>query len=551
MRLRVFASAVVAAAVLVSLPAGAAEKSRTADRFDVTLNLGRDGSMTVTEGITIRFTGGPFTSVTRTLPRRAYDGIVDITAAMEGTTLPPGRGPGQVLVKRGEDGRTVTWHFTPVVDATRTFTLTYTVLGVVERLADQDRVNWMPVPARRDYPIRTVAVRLAWPDGAVLAGVPTISFGSARLTGDGRSAIFEAAALDRRQTVELSAGFAPGTAAAAPPAWQRRRDLGRAMALPSAIAAGTIVLAGMAWMLLFWNSHRREAVDGCSPARDLAPPEALPVALAGAILSPGAGAAWPHALATLLDLARRGIVHIEELQDQPWHRSRDYLIRLLTPGTDLRSHERGLLDLLFTTTAGPITSVTLSAAGRAAQSRLRLFQRPLEEELLAAGLVSPEHARTRGALVRGGLLLVAAGAIGFVVAAVLAREYGGWPLVVPGSLVGVAVSVLIVASRYSVLTTAGRFRAAQWASFFEVVREVAKGRRRIADAAWFEPYLPHAAVRGHAPQWVKAFDRAGKIAGVPAWFVFAGASEKSAFRRLADMLSRAQAAGVQHRHAAA
>ncbi|MBE3133762.1 MAG: DUF2207 domain-containing protein, partial [Acidobacteria bacterium] len=434
MSMRRIASVLVAAGWLTSVPGSAAEKARTADRFDVGLVLGRDGSMTVTETIVVRFEGGPFSSATRTLPKRTYDGLVDIVAAMDGTRLPPGRGAGQVLVKRGDDGRTVTWHFSPIADATRTFTLSYRVLGVIERLADQDRLKWAPVPARRDYPIRSSAVRLEWPAGASLASAPSISSGTVRVSDDRRSATFETTGLDGRQTVELSAGFSPGSATAATPGWQRRRDRGWAMAPAFAIGAGTVLLAGAAWMLVFWNSHRRESMAGRSLARETAPPETLPVALAGAILTPGAGGTWSHALATLLDLARRGILRIEEAPGRTWHGSRDDVIHLVGRDVALRSHERGLLDLLFTTKNGPITSVRLSAAGRAAQSRLKLFQRPLGEELMAANLVSPEHVRTRGALVRGGLLLVAVAAIGVVVAAALTSQYGGWPLLVPASL---------------------------------------------------------------------------------------------------------------------
>ncbi|MBE3132180.1 MAG: hypothetical protein IMZ55_01805, partial [Acidobacteria bacterium] len=100
-----------------------------------------------------------------------------------------------------------------------------------------------------------------------------------------------------------------------------------------------------------------------------------------------------------------------------------------------------------------------------------------------------------------------------------------------------------------VLTTAGTCRAAQWAAFFRFVRDVAKGRRPITDTVWFEQYLPYAAVRGHASQWVKAFDRSGKVMGPPAWFAAAAGSERSALGRLAEMLSRAQAAGVHKQHA--
>ena len=322
----------------------------------------------------------------------------------------------------------------------------------------------------------------------------------------------------------------------------------REMTLPFVVGAATILLAGIVWMLVFWNAHRRESVAGQVQARETAPPDALPVALAGALLSPGAGTTWSHALATLLDLASRGLVRVEEVSGRGWAGSQEYMIHRVQSDAAVRLHERGLLDLLFKRKDEPMTSVKLSAAGRAAQVHLKVFQRPLGEELLASGLVCPERSLTKRALVRGGLVLIVVAALGVAVAAVLARTFGPWPLLVPASVLAIGISVLIMASCFNVLTTAGRMRAARWASFFRFVSDAAGGRASIADPAWFESYLPYAAVRGRAAQWVKTFERSGRVTRAPAWFVAAGGPGSSPLRRLADMLSRAKTAGEHRQH---
>lgn len=317
----------------------------------------------------------------------------------------------------------------------------------------------------------------------------------------------------------------------------------RGMALPCVLVAATILLAGLAWILVFWNAHRREPAPTHQRTSETTPPESLPVALAGAILSPSGGAGWTHALATLLDLAHRGVLRVEEVPRQRLVDAHKYVIRLVPGHADLRPHERGLLDLLFRRGAEPTTSVKLSAAGRAAQSHLKLFQRPLREELLAAGLVCPERSRTKGALVRGGLALVSVAALGLVVAGLSAEQLGPWPLLVPGAVLAVGLAVLIMAGAFGILTTSGRTRAARWASFLRFVGDTAGGRRPAVDPAWFEPYLAYAAARGRAAQWVRAFERSGRVSAAPAWFVPADSSGGSPLRRLADMLSRAKAAG--------
>ena len=547
-----FTLAAVAIGWLLPLPAFGAEKALIAERFDVDLVLARDGSAAVTETIVFRFDGGPFTSITRQLSTRNTDGITDLSASIDGTPCPTGRQPGQVQIKR-ENGVTVTWRFLPASDTDRTLTLNYRVRGVVQRLPASDVFTWRAVPGRRSYPVRAGTVDVSWPQGGIPLGAPRVSNGTAQIASDGRSVTFAAnEGLRPDATLDLTLEFVAGSAAATTPNWQSRQERGRAAAPAMVMGAGAILLAAVVWMLTFWFGHRAEPVAAGPMTRLTAPPDALPVALAGALLSPGAGATWAQAFATLLGLAQRGVIRIEELPGRTWPGVREYLLHLETRPTELRGHERGLLDLLFTSKAGAVTTVKLSAAGRAAQSRLKLFKLPLTEELTAAGLVSPEQAQTRSVLVRWGLLLVVLAAAGFVVAGVLVRQYSGWPLLVPGSLMLVAVSLLIMASRFSVLSSAGRSRAVGWRSFFGFIQAVAKGREPITNPSWLERYLPYAAARGSGQQWVKKFDTSGTMVKVPEWFIVAPASSdhRTPLGRLADMLSRAQAAGTANHTAA-
>ena len=550
--IRRFVLAAVAVGWLLPSPPFGAEKALSAQRFDVDLVLARDGSVAVTETIAFRLDGGPFTSIVRQLSTRSTDGIVDLAASIDGTPCPVGRQPGQVQIKR-KDGVTVTWRFLPASDTVRTLTLSYRARGVVRQSAASDLFTWRAIPGGRSYPVEAGTVQVSWPQGGVLLGAPRISYGTAEVANDGKSATFAASeGLGRDARLEVTLEFVAGSAAAAMPNWQSRQERGRAAAPALAMSAGAILLAAAAWMLTFWFGRRPEPIAAAPVTRVAAPPDALPAAVASALMSPGASVTWAQALATLVELAERGIVRIEEPSDRPRFGVREYLLHLDARPTELRGHERGLLDMVFTSKAGPVTTVKLSAAGGAAQSRLKLFKLPLTEELAAAGLVSPEEAQTRSALVRWGLLLVVLAAAGFVVGGVLVSEYNGWPMLVPASLMLVAVSVLIMASQFSVLSSAGRARAVDWRSFFRFIKEVAQGREPITDPSWLERYLPYAVARGSGQQWVRRFDKAGAAAQVPEWFVAVPASSdrRTPLARLADMLSRGRAAGMQH-HAGA
>ena len=61
-----------------------AAKSYSADRYDVDVVLQSDGSALVTEAVTFRYEGGPFTYAFRGIPTRFTDGIRDLRVSEEG-----------------------------------------------------------------------------------------------------------------------------------------------------------------------------------------------------------------------------------------------------------------------------------------------------------------------------------------------------------------------------------------------------------------------------------------------------------------------------------
>ena len=546
MRAGVFLAAFVICSVRPGAAAQAAEKTLFAERVEVQLSLAGDGSVAVTETTAFRFVGGPFPSVARRLSTRDTDGIVEIAADVDGVPFPVGRQAGTIRVER-EDGVLVTWRLGPVSDTSRTLTLRYRVRGVTRREGGADILAWRALPSRRSYAVGAATVTVTWPDGAVLTDTPRVSNGAIHVDGAGRRATITAGRrLPPGTGLDFTLGFAPGGVAPTVAAWQARRDRGRAAAPAIATSAGAILLALVSWLVVFRIGQRREPETTTAAVNETIPPDELSVALAAAIVAPGGAATWSHALATLVDLAGRGVVRVEGQPGRTGRASGECLIRLVHRPTGLRAHESGLLDLLFASKDGSVTSVTLSAAGRAAQSRLKVFTLPVSDEIAAAGCVSHERAHTRAALVRWGLLFVLLATAGFIGAAFLASDYGAWPLLVPGAVLVAAITLLIASSQVSPLSSAGLRRAAPWRSFFTFIRDVAKGRRPAADPAWFDAYLPFAVARNVGRDWVRAFEKTGQVAAPPPWFspVAPSGGRHSSLRQLADMLSRAQAAGV-------
>jgi hypothetical protein len=100
------------------------------------------------------------------------------------------------------------------------------------------------------------------------------------------------------------------------------------------------------------------------------PPSELPPGMAGAINASGAEPSWAHALATLFDLADRGVLKIEEMPEKKWFQSRGFVIKQVQVPAELLPHERSLLDLLFETKGGREEQVELSELSGRVSSRL-------------------------------------------------------------------------------------------------------------------------------------------------------------------------------------
>ncbi len=191
-------------------------KEYSADRFDVNAAVQTDGSLLVSETVVFRFIGGPFTYVFRELPTDYTDGITEIAASIDGVTLPPGQGAGQVEIS-GRDPIKVTWHFAPTSDATPTFVLRYRTLGVVRQERDADLLLWYALPTDYDYRIASSTVRVTFPRTATLLSTPEVRKGQAAVEAGAGQITFSARDLKANSTLLVALRFPSGSLVEAPP----------------------------------------------------------------------------------------------------------------------------------------------------------------------------------------------------------------------------------------------------------------------------------------------------------------------------------------------
>ncbi len=505
----------VSATLLTGCDAG---KSYSADRFDVDAVLvGQDGSLQVTEVVVFRFTGGPFTYVFRKLPTGYSDGISDIRAAMDGQPFTRGAGPGQVEIE-GRDPIKVRWRFAPTSDSTHTFVLTYRMNGIVRQEAGADRLLWDALPDDHNYRIAQASVKVSYPATAkLLPASAGIRRGDGTAITGPNSATFVAENLRSDSPLRVEMRFAPGSLIETPPGWQTRSAQARLTAPTFGGAAVAVLLLGVLGLIALWNGRRREAPE--KPAfRPTAPPSDLAPAIAGALNGSGSQPSWANAVATLFDLARRGVLRIEESAQRAWYRKHDFVLDLLDQPANLRPHEVGLLRALFEGKKGMATiSVKLSDLSSRLATRLKWFNEPLKEEMRAAGFLDPARTKTRNSFFLIGILLLAVMLAGLILAVVLVPRFEGWPFLILGSLFVLSLTAFVMGGAYSPLSDRGSQEAARWQGFYEYLRDVTKGREPAWDLRQFERYLPYAATYGLAEKWARAFKERGG-AEIPAWF---------------------------------
>jgi hypothetical protein len=449
----------------------------------------------------------------------------------------------------------------------QTYVISYDVHGVVNPLPDHQELYWNPIDEQWRVPVIDASVTLEGPAKVRQARCFRGARGSVaecdRSVDDSGQVRFSAAVLDPGQGLAVVASFPSGTfPSAAPilePVWRADRafattpaTVGVAGALLVLLVGGVLVLAalrgrderylgtapglspgsGGAELVSRWFLPRHPPVTLRSE-----PPPGLRPGMVGTLLDERANVI--DVTATLLDLAVRGYLRIEETGQDPEVRIPDWwLVRLVTgdrdepredldqhppgPGAtgpvdtddELRPYEAALLEAVFRDGE----RVRLADVVEHLRQDLVRVQRLLYQDVTARGWMRGHPAAVRfGWYLRGGALV----AVGVGATAALAL-WTGWGLVgLPVVLAGV-VAVLF-AARMPVRTTAGTAVLAQAKGFRLYLETV--GAEHLPER-WservFGPYLPYAVVFGLTRRWTGRYrETAGAAAGTSplSWFV--------------------------------
>jgi hypothetical protein len=524
------------ASVLLCLlgTAPALAKDYVADRFDVHVRVLPGNLLEVTETVVFRF-DGTFDHVFRELPARRTDGIEIVRASMDGRPFPLGAGRNEADVS-GRSKVRVQWRFDPVSDTSHTFGLTYRVRGAVERQEGHDELGWQALPTTHEYPIASSTIAFVFPEALADSGPldpPSVEWH--RVEGDTSVTPAAAEAGPGAPAYRLSAGgirsngwvmarfsVPQNSLIIGPPDWQQQELRTRALSMWWLAGAGGIGLVAL--FVLFGIRQHYDAPPGdLEPAAGTAPPERMETALAGALVSNG-HSSNEHAMATLFELAERGVVDIEE---QPGRRlgGHTFLVRRHKDAAAPRGHGAVLLDILL----DGAPTATLPRDWKRVHRHFKRFEAAVRMQLDSAGLLDRDRAQVRRRTLAFAFALLGLTVLCAAGGALLATRFGPWPLAVPLAVGLASVIGFVLASATSLLSNEGARRGARWRAYRkELKRSTAAEDSSFAANAG--RVLPLAMAFGLGAAWSKAMKR--HHAPTPEWFRGLSGSDPAAIAAL-------------------
>lgn len=516
--------------------------------YDVVLAVRADGTLAVAETIVYDFGGIERHGLVRTIPTRVpYDADHDRVYRVDDVHIASSTGAPTEVKRSEESGDTVLRIGDPdrTVTGRQSYRLAYTVQGALNAFPDHVELYWNAIGGEWDVPVAQPHVRVIAPvpveRSACFAG-PVGSSLPCQILATGPNPT----SLTFGQTVDLQPGEAltvvvglPRDAVAATgPILEERHTLARAVTptpLTGGLAAAIVALGGLGlgWLVTTRGRDRRFAdqVPGQVPAPGMEvleeevplvgsgpvavqfrPPEGLRPGQVGTLLDERANVL--DVTATIVDLAVRGHLRIEELPRRGLFSSRDWrLVKLAGGEGPLLTYERSLYDGLFS--GGE--QVLLSDLKRTLASRLRRVQNELYDDVTKAGWFRGRPDRVRGRWGMAGIVLAIGG--GWLTVTLAERNH--WvPVGAAVTLVGLGTWLL--SRRMPARTARGTAVLAQVRGFREYLHTAEAGQLRYEEQQdVFSRYLPYAVVFGDAERWVRVFGPLSQEAGAgaPGWYV--------------------------------
>ena len=511
--------------------ASAQGRSLRLRKFDALLTVHPDGSLDVTEQLTIGFTG-QWNGINRdiSLQHNTAQGRatkLDITIGY--VTDETGQRL-RVEEQRQDNGRTRRLHiYIPGANnADRQIIIRYRVTNAIRfffansSVGALDELYWNVTGNSWTMPIDSAHARVLLPEGvtptrtAVYTGALGSTSGDAKIDTVGNEVDFTLLrGLYPNEGMTIGVGWPPGHISSRPSETQER--------LATAARWLPLVIPLIVFILAFktWEKHGRDPEEGSYVVR-YEPVEGASPAELGTLVDNRAD--MDDVTATLVDLAVRGFIRIEETTESHLlglSKSTDYIFHILrdrSQWTGIKPHEERYLSALSTLAPIGETSVKVSELRNKFYTYLPTIRNAIYDSLLASGYYHERPDKVQGKWI-GLAVLSAFVGIGLSVLAVKMM----WLMVSPFALIAAAVTstaiLFVFAQIMPARTIAGARAREATLGFREFLSRVEEERmqKMITSPAMFERFLPYAMAFGVADKWAHAFEDIYREP--PTWYV--------------------------------
>ncbi|WP_246237203.1 DUF2207 domain-containing protein [Actinomadura chibensis] len=521
---------------LVGAPASAAEPGRgaasaagAAERVvkdEAALTAGQRGVTRVKETIVYRFAGR--SGFTRSYPTRTHESLSEDRVYKIENVRASSPDGGPTKVATSEKGTRTTLKVSGGGNLTgdRTVVLEYDLRGAITPMGAAEELRW---PVIGGWKVPLDEARATVDAGAAIRSVncftgpigSTIGCTQYYTNHTHTQGVYAQQGMLPGEYLTVVAGLPAGTTGGRA-LYERRHTLATAFsvnAVTSAALAGLLVLlgGGVAALYLLRGRDARVVVkkaaegDQAPVAGDeFEPPDGVRPGQIGTLIDEQADVI--DVTATIVDLAVRGYLLIEEEDRARTGRTDWTLRRLDRPQVDLLPYERILLDALLTAPDGtPRDAVKLSELGGTFATKLAQVRSAMYEDVVKQGWFArrPDTVRSRWTVT--GILITVLG-VGATVALALTTEWAlaGLALIIAGAALAYGGQYMPAktARGATVLAHTIGFRAFLERGAIPEGDAVAS-RQRIA---LFSRFLPYAVVFDAVPKWAETVKDAGERA---------------------------------------
>src|SRR3954469_20082669 len=320
-------------------------------RFDAAITIDKDGCALVTEKVGLRFEG-EYHGIHRRIPIH-YPGpsgtsftlFMNVLSVTDGDTHQPLRFEDH----RKGDYRELTIYIPQAIDASKKVEITYKVLNPVRHFADYDEFYWNVTGSDWPVPIDAASASVYFPDNAnglraqAFTGVYGSHDSDASVSVSGTRVDVESSnPLPMRGGLTVDVYIPKGIL-------KEPSSLTLAAAFVRSNPVVLMPVLGLLIMGLLWWFVGRDPDPGLSVAPQYGPPEKMTPAEAGMLIDDRID---PRDITcTIVDLAVRGYIRIEEIQEKGLiFTSKDYKLHLLKPRAEwgeLTDFEEVMLKTIF------------------------------------------------------------------------------------------------------------------------------------------------------------------------------------------------------------